>query len=529
MFGNSGNRVRATAIRWVDVGLIFVIGLAAEAGHFAWRDGRAILSGDSIQYLDAAEDLIASDATPDFAVRKPGYPLLLAGLALLVGNMSWAAIAANHLLLSMLPLAAYGLGCQLHSRMTGWLAALFAVAQLQALVRGGRIMSEAPYMFFLSFGLLALAVALRPERFIRWVTVAGIFLAAAWLIRSIAIVAIVPALGMTVVRLRRSPRQAVLASLALVLPVASVVVLECGFNARHSGQFRTSTGSLGLMLMMRTRHLQGLPMADTEAGRRSLSLLPDRDPEDAYRGSELDTWVARYRAVHDRGMDDWATDAMMRRAALDTAAASPAEFLTSSVNVFARHLLHRGNVEAFGYVPQSERLDIIEHEAAAGARDFQRRWYAYWALPNRDLEQSQALTARVETNAAERAPFVGTEPFPTLRYATMHPVVQGAMRLIRYPASLWALAALVICGLLGLDRRVCLFVGLVYVLEAGAIAICCPSTSAFNRYQCVWLAMDAALAAGAIVGLGQLAWQAITHRGHLSSADPAAPPAGIEA
>ena len=527
MAAGRDNHIRVTAIRWVDVGLILAIGLAAEAGHFAWRDGRAVISGDSIQYVDAAEALLSADAAPDFAVRKPGYPLLLAGLALLVGNMSWAAIAANHLLLSTLPLAAYGLGCRLHSRVTGWLAALFAVAQLQALVRGGRIMSEAPYMFFVSFGILFLAVAFGRPRQVRWLIATGVFLAAAWLIRSIAIVAIVPALGLTVLLLRRTPRQAVVASLALMLPVAAAVVVECGLNARHGGQFRTSTGSLGLMMMMRARHLQGLPMADSEVGRRCLSLLPDRDPEDAYRASELDTWVARYRAVHDYGMTDWATDALMRRAAMDTAVEAPLEFLAGGVDVFARHLLHRGSVEAFGYVPESRRLPILEHEAAAGDPDSQRRWYAYWALPNRSLDRSLELTARVETHATERAPFAGMEPFSTLRYATLHPAVQTAMRLICIPASLWAPLALAVCGLLGFNRRVCLLVALVYVLEAAAIAICCPSVSAFNRYQCVWLATDAALSASAIVGLAQSAWQAIV--GLVGTTDVVVPSAGIKA
>ena len=115
---------RAGAARTVlDVMVILVIGLVAETAHFSWHNGRPVINGDCLQYVDAAEALLDPGKSPNFAVCKPGYPLILAGVALAMGNMSWAGVAANHLFQALLPLAAYGLGRNLRSRLVGWIAA----------------------------------------------------------------------------------------------------------------------------------------------------------------------------------------------------------------------------------------------------------------------------------------------------------------------------------------------------------------------------------------------------------------------
>ena len=493
----------------LDVVLILAIGLVAECAHFTWRDGRPVLNGDSVQYVDSAEALLTPGLSATFALRKPGYPLLLAGVGWLTGNMSWSALAVNHVLLGMLPLAAYGIGCILLSRAAGWLAALLAMARLQTLVTGDRIMSESPFMLLLAFGILCLATVLRDQRTMRLLAVAGLLLAMAWLFRAVAIVTIFAGLVCCAWLFRDRPKRLVGAWCCLILPLAGAAIFECSMNYTAHGQFRTSTGSLGLMLMMRTRHLQGLPLPRTETVKRCLDLLPERDPEDAFRASELDTWVARYRAIHDLGLDEWQTDALMKQAALQIAAAHPLAFLEASQNIFARHLLRRAEIRLDRYVPIADRQPCIVHPAAVDDPDAERNWYAYWGLPHRSLEESRDLAKRMQTAAEARAPFARTEPMPTLRYASMSPAVTDVATELVNLASIWPGFALILFLIVGPSRGCCALLGLTYVLEAGLISLCCPSEIAAARYQSVWLVSDSALAAALLAVPVHVAWSRI--------------------
>lgn len=503
----SGAKKRATAARTaLDVLLILVLGLVAEAAHFSWRDGRAVINADCVQYVDAAEALLSPDKTPDFALRKPGYPFILAGVALLTGNMSWAPIAVNHLLFqALLPLAAYGLGRNLRSRLVGWVAALLVIAQLQTHIAGGRLMSEAACTCILSFGILALAGGLRGRGSLWLISLAGLLLGGGWLMRSVAAVVIVASLVCSLWVMRKQPGRAVTACLCLALPVSAAVLFECGLNLRYGDQFRTSTGSLGPMLMMRARHVQGLPMPDSEAGRQCLDLLPQRAPDDAYRAVEVDTWVARYTAVHDKGMDDWQVDALMRRTALEMIMANKVGFLRCSFDVFVRHLLRRVEGPSYASVPPENRLPPLIHPASLDDPNADKHWYAYWGLPHRTLQESLELATRVQADASTRAPFTQDRPWSTLRYWSRRPLTADGLGVLRGVAVIWPGFALILCGALGLNLRTCAFLAIAYVFEGVLISICMPSELAHERYQCIWLVTDTALTAALMTTLVTIA------------------------
>ncbi|UCG15084.1 MAG: glycosyltransferase family 39 protein [Phycisphaerales bacterium] len=484
--------------RWhtvLDVVVILAISLVAEGAHLSVRQGRAILCGDSAQHADGAEALLSDDKTPNFGFRKPGYTLILAGILALTGEISWHAIVLNHLLLALLPAAAYGLGYNLHSRVAGWVAALFTIAQLQGALWGGRIMTEASYTCVMTFGVLAFAVGLNRRRVGAWMIAGGVLLAYAWLIRAIGIAVIVAAVGVLVWSFRRERRRALTLSTCLLMPLVAAVLVECGLNLKSSGRFRTSTASLGIMLQNRARYLLGLPFPDTETTRWFLDLLPERDPESAYLANKLDGCVARHRAIRDRGMDEWTFDAVAVRSGIETLAAAPKAYLKSGAEVFVRHLLRRNGGPSLSGVPPEDRLPIIVHEAAPSFRESQEYWYAYWFLPHRSVDESTALVARMREAAEKRAPF-GRSPFwDTFRYLSTLPVVVDTLGVIRGVASLWPGFALIFCGLLGLNRRTCGLLACAYVLEALIIAVCGSTDVANERYQFVWLATDTALAA----------------------------------
>jgi len=247
-------------------------------------------------------------------------------------------------------------------------------------------------------------------------------------------------------------------------------------------------------------------MPNTETGRRCLALLPERDPEDAYRTLELDTWIARYRAVHDHGMDDWQTDALMKQAAWEMMTQHPCAFLSRSFDVFVRHLLRQSDGPLYSRLPPAkERAKVVVHPAGVNDPDPWTNWYVYWGLPHRTLEESLDLASRTEAASARRAPFAQSEPFPTLRYWSMRTPVADVLGVFRDVASLWPGFALILCGVLGLNRRTCAFFAIAYVLEAVLIAFTCPSEFACQRYMCVWLATDAALTAALVTRLVSLA------------------------
>ncbi len=493
---------------WLDILLLLLVGLAAECAHFSWRDGRTILNADSAQYVDAAQALLSPDRDATFALRKPGYPFLLAGVALLTGDMTWSPLAFNHFLLGLLPLAAYGFGAVLLSRWAGWLAAILTIARLQTFVSGDRIMSEAPYMLLLSFGLLAavMAISRTPRAARAYMLSAGVLLACAWLVRGIAIVPIAAVLACCVWIYRSEPRRILRVSLCLIVPLAGVALFECSLNYANRGRFRTSTGSFGLMMMMRTRHMQGLPMPQGDSARRALALLPERARVDAYRASELDTWVARYRAIHDHGLDEWETDALMRETALQIVAEHPFQFLRCSAEIFGRHLLRRGDARLEHYVPLVPRLPCVPHVAGADDPDFEWNWWAYWGLPHRSIEDSQRLAQDMRAAAVVRAPFAHTEPMPTLRYVSMTPAVSNTARMLRDITPIWPGLALIVLVILGANRAGCAMMALTYVLDAGLISLCCPSEIAAARYESIWLVTDTALGCVLLVLPFHLAW-----------------------
>ncbi len=499
--------------RWVlvDVALILLISLVGAAAHFSIKQGQAVISGDAAQYVDGAEALLTEGKTPNLAFRKSGYTLLLAGLGSWTGNMSWSAVSANHVFLVFAGLAAYGLGLNLRSRTAGWVAAILVMARVQAAPWAERLMSEDFYVFLLSFGVLFLAVGLSRGARGRWMFLAGLFLGAAWLTRAVAVTVIAAGVVCVVWELRSAPRRALVSCLCLLFPVTAAVLLECGLNRAFSGSFRTSTGSLGVILTTRARYFQGVTFADTDSRRRLLELLPERRPEDAYLVNKLDGCVARAHAIREHGMDEWTFSRLIGRAGLEAIAANPRVYVSACLDVFVRHLLRRSGDPPLERLPPARRRPIIVHPQATESMDSQDYWYAYWFLPHRSVEESVDLVSRMRSAAGERAPFGRAEVLAPLRYWSMLPPVVDTFDVLRAVAGLWPGFALILCGALGLNRRTCMFLAVAYVFEAMLIGAIGSTDLANTRYQYVWLAIDTALVAVIVAPGVQLVLASMPH------------------
>lgn len=484
-----------------DCIVLLAVSLIAEAAAFSTRVGRATVCTDSFQYVAAAEALRDPDQTPHFEMRKPGYPLFLAGVKLAFGHLGWAAIAGNHALLLFLPLAVYGLGIHLHSRLLGWIAAILTMVQLQTIPIGNWMMSEALYAFLLAFGVLVFIVGLGKTRAALWLAAAGLILGLAWMTRGVAAAIIPVALIAVGLVYRQNRRRAMALSAAFVLPVIGMVGVECSLNYTFAGQFRLSNGTAGAaMLTQRMRAFQGAEMPNTKEGERLAKLLPERGAEDIFVGSVRDQWVARYRAVKTEGWSGWEFDDLCRRVAVQSIRSEPMAFIRTSAGLALRHLLRDGGGMSHSPLPKSTRRGFILHPAAPTVAEGEENWDAYWSLPHLPLDESIQLVDRIKTEASTRAPleFDGSGVWSALRYWKSKPTVTSALNALNRLGGLWPGFALLLCGFLRLNRTTCLVLAAMYVTEAVLLS---AVTVTDTRYQSVWLVTDTTLAAALPVAL----------------------------
>jgi hypothetical protein len=285
------------------------------------------------------------------------------------------------------------------------------------------------------------------------------------------------------------------------LPIVSIVLFECSLNYAFAGQPRLSTGTAGQsMWAYRVRAFQGAPPPDTDEADRLAALLPERHPDDAFVGSGWDSWVAFYRAVRQRGWDVWQFDDTCRSAALASIRADPGTFLKYSAALTARHLLRQGEGFPLTPVPESKRREILlHHDAPTGDNGGARRYRYLWWLPQLPADQATRFFDRLKTRAAERAPFGDHRIFALLRHCKTKPQVVAFLDAALYLAKIWPGFAIILCGLLRLNRTTCVILGLIYFAEASFISTVSVTS---ERFQFVWLATDTTLAAAlATVGV----------------------------
>ena len=504
----------------LDCVLLLALGLAAQSAAFTSKMGRAIVCIDSYQYIATAEALLDPELTPHFEMRKPGYPLFLAGVKLLTGRLGWTAVVANHFLLAMLPLAAYGFGVHLRSRGLGWFAAILLLARLQTAFSmrtadfGNWMMSEALFTFLLSFALLLFFAGLRRDRFVRWMVPAGFLMGSAWLTRG-TMTAIIPIAFLAILWVHRSRlRRTLAASVAFMLPIVAFVIFECSLNLTCGGQFRPSHGTGGsCMWAYRMQAFQGAEVPDSDEGRFLLSLIRERAASDAYVASGGDQWVSIARAVRHQGMDAWAFDDLCRRVAMDAVDADRLSFLGNSLELSAYHLLRmREPGMSISPVSESRRAGVITFSPSDRNTGINRT-SAHWALPYRTAAASVDLANRVRKRAEQRAPFAGSGVWSAMAYWKTKPIVITACDMLTRIGSLWPGFALLLCPWLGLNRRTCFILAAMYIVEAACLSII---TVTDQRYQSVWMVCDTALAAA--LPVCALAWLSGLVRNRLARA-----------
>ncbi len=479
-------------ITLLECGAILAVSLVAEMTHFSAQKGKAIICADSAQYVDTAEAMVLGERLPHFEMRKSGYSLFLAGVLLAFGHLGWSVVVVQHGLLALLPLIAYGLGRVLRSRLLGWFAAALTMAKLQSAFYGHRIMSESLFALLLSAGFLLLAAGMTQKRYVGWLTGAGAMLGLAWLTRGNATPIIAATALFFVYWLRADRRKLVLSLLALGMPIAMCVAFECSLNGVLSGRWRPSNGTVGALLTLRMRYYDGVDMPNTVATAGALRWLPDRSIDDAYLCSPLDVWIARYRAIHDGGMNEWTYDDLMAEFGRDMVLANLSFYARHTIAYGLRHFFRQPQDGAQPLVSQSQRKGWLAHSASLDDEEAEWYWYAYWGHPHMPLQESIALVDRMKVAAQTRAPFGDEKIWSHFRYYLSLQPFDVTFDSLRWLGSVLPILGLMACFVFGVNRNVCALILSAWLAEAFFVALMTPT---LDRLQFAWLAIDTTFAA----------------------------------
>ena len=255
------------------------------------------------------------------------------------------------------------------------------------------------------------------------------------------------------------------------------------------------------MWAYRMQAFQDAEVPVSDEGRFLLTLLPERTPADAYVASGGDQWVAVARAIRHQGMDDWAFDGLCRRAAFHAVTGDPLTFLRYSLGLSAHHLLRvREGGMSLSPVAESRRAEVITFSPSDDKTGINRT-SADWALPYRNAAESAAFAQSVRERAGRRAPFAGSGAWSAIAYWKTKPIVIAACDMLARIGNLWPGFAILLCPFLGLNRRTCWVLMVMYIAESLCLSII---TVTDQRYQSVWMFCDTALAAA--LPVCALAW-----------------------
>lgn len=522
--------------RWVtlDVIVLLLLSLAMEMVYFSAQQGRAVISADSIQYVAGADALLNGDSVPHFEMRKPGYILWLWLVGLVAGNLGWAAIVANHVLLVSLPAGAYGMGLMLHSRALAWVAAWLTIARLGREQWANRMMSEALYAVLLTFGLLAVCMALKRQRSgqragsfdVCWL-VAGTLLGLAWLTRgtAAAVIAAVVALmmGMAVwefVQTKCGSLERTLQIAAFLAPVLVLCWFECTLNEATTGRLATSTATRGAALLLRMTYYQGEELPETPEARRALEWIPERKPGDAFVVSDIDVWIARHRALHVDGLNEWEYDALMGKIGAELVRRDPIRYAVSAGGMAFSHLVRFiSPYDLAGAAGKEKRHDMdinLKMAGFAGSPDVscvpgdyegppctEGPVGLWWSLPEWPKEKRNAFINEVTTAARTKAPFGDGRIWANARYWLSLEPVHALMQLATSVCIFMSSFGLILGLVWGRFRPGFALLALVVLAEAALIGALVMTS---ERFMFVWIAMDSVRAGMVIVIAASLAW-----------------------
>jgi len=200
------------------------------------------------------------DQTP-ILHRAPGFPLMIAASYKILGISVFSAFWVVRLFAILSPLCLYLVGSALWGRTTGVIAALLSLSSYSINYWSYRHLDHV-WPVFVLFSLLFLYLALERTK-LWWFVASGIALAAAYLVKEVAVLFVpVPFLVVALTNRYRTRRR-LLGAIISVLPVALVLILWGLYIHLQGGELGLILGQQGDMAV---DQLQGLSSSGIVSG-----------------------------------------------------------------------------------------------------------------------------------------------------------------------------------------------------------------------------------------------------------------------
>ncbi len=281
---------RRTALLLVGIALAFQLGRwLAEGGALRTR-----LGDDDETYVFLAYQILGVfGAPPVFALRAPGWPLIISGLVSLFGRREiWAVALYHRILLAAFPPLLYLIMRRYLRQPIAILAALLSLTMEYNETIATAAMTDLSYVAGGLIGLYAVILALTGRRPVRWLLVAGLVFALRSTVRVSGLPVAVASAAAFILVARAPLAQRFGQALLLVVPTLAALLGISAYNQATIGHFGFSS-ELGLSFLIQyPPYLSETP--DTPALREAATLLPEIPPDKLFSSSGQ-AWLAQYR------------------------------------------------------------------------------------------------------------------------------------------------------------------------------------------------------------------------------------------
>jgi hypothetical protein len=289
---------RRTALLLVGIALAFQLGRwLAEGGALRTR-----LGDDDETYVFLAYQILGVfGAPPVFALRAPGWPLIISGLVSLFGRREiWVVALYHRVLLAAFPPLLYLIMRRFLRQPIAILAALLSLTMEYNETIATAAMTDLTYLAGGLIGLYAIIQALTGRRPVRWLLIAGLVFALRSTVRVSGLPVAVASAAAFIVISRAPLARRFGGALLLVGPTVAALLGISAYNQATSGHFAFSS-ELGLSFLSQyPPYLSETP--DTPTMHEAAALLPEVPPEKLFSSSG-DAWLVQYRLTAS-GMGD---------------------------------------------------------------------------------------------------------------------------------------------------------------------------------------------------------------------------------
>ena len=293
-----------------------------------WLARRAAVSDklgddDEVYVFLALQLLGFGEAPPVFALRAPGWPLILAGLLRLAGDHAiWVVALYHRLLLATLPPLLYLILARFLRPPVAATAALLSLALPYNAEWSRFALTDLSYTAASLWALAALVAATAARRPLPWLLLGGGVAAVKTLLRVTGFgVAVAMAVALVAVLRGSAGRRATHAGVFLLPSVAALVGLSA-YHLAVAGHFRPSMGG-GLNFFQSVAARLSTP-PDTPALRELAALRPELSPQQLLHGDAM--WVAQYRFTATGRGDVFDFGALLDRAMRELVTGRPGEY-----------------------------------------------------------------------------------------------------------------------------------------------------------------------------------------------------------